>query len=122
MDINLFLKLKKSQNLPTLVMTLPFMASLNLKLTTTLIRSRFFHKNTCVSMKHVHSPYAPIILQMLSTHWVKFKPKSYFYAQILHYMCNLYTNCSGCCQIHTEQTEIYKEHDKKEINATNAQR
>jgi hypothetical protein len=25
-------------------------------------------------------------------------------------------------QIHTKQTEIYKEHDKKEINATNAQR
>jgi len=59
-------------------MTLPFMASLNLKLKTTFIRSRIFHKNICISMKHAHSPYAHIILQMLSTHWVKFKPISYF--------------------------------------------
>jgi hypothetical protein len=114
--------LKKNSNLPILVMTLPFMASLNLKLKTTLIRFRIFHKNTCVSMKHAHSPYAHIILQMLSTHWVKFKPISYFNAQILHCICSLYPNCSGCCPIHTKQTEIYKEHDKKEINATNAQR
>jgi L-lactate utilization protein LutB len=45
-----------------------------------------------------------------------------FYAEILHYICSLCTNCSGCCPIHTKQAEIYKEHDKKEINATNAQR
>ncbi len=55
-------------------MTLPFMTSLNLKLKTTFI----FHKNTCISMKHAHSPYMHLTLQMLSTHWVKFKPKSYF--------------------------------------------
>jgi len=38
-------------------------------------------------MKHGHSPYAHIILQMLSTHWVKFKPISYF-------MLKSYTACA----------------------------
>jgi hypothetical protein len=73
-------------------------------------------------MKHARSPYMHFILQMLSIHWVKFKPKSYF-------MPKSYTLCLGSAltavdvaQYTANKTEIYTEHDKKEINATNAQR
>jgi hypothetical protein len=53
----------------------------NSRLKNSITRSGTSHLDACNSIEFGH-PYMRRVLQMLLTHWVKFKPK--FYAQILH--------------------------------------
>ncbi len=54
---------------------------------TSLIESRIFHQDACISIKHAHPSCAHLILQMSLTHCLKFEAKCYikiFYTHSQH--------------------------------------
>jgi len=88
-------------------MILPFSATSNFKLKTSLTGCIISHLDACNFMERAHPSYAHIIPWISLSQWVKFEPK--FYAQILHQISNpvsLWTE--------TTKTWLVSEHNKKE--------